>query len=348
MHALRDGSAPDAADWAVPDLPAARSLLDRLADVVEAGAGSLMVLRATGYAERDISRLEQLYAEAREAEWAEFIADCGKYLVELDKEERIGKYTLAELEEEEQSLDRLRRWYRELRSRDLLGIPATRDAAFDLKQCEERFETYAEHVYAALSQPDATSGGPGVRAADRSAVSGFRPRNWLDRAFLIGIIGKGLNGAAELLGGMLLLFLTPDADPNVAVAWTHGELSEDPNDIIATHLLHTADGLTGPGLLFGGVYLLVHGVIKVVLVTALLLNKLWAYPWMIVALLLFIAYQLYRIVLNPTVGLIGLTIFDIVIVALTWREYQQQRRRRHAETTAPSAAADENAAGPAR
>jgi hypothetical protein len=86
-------------------------------------------------------------------------ADCGKYLAELAKEERIAKYTLAELEEE-QSLDRLRRWYRELRSRDLLGIPATRDAAIDLKRCEERFEVYAEHVYAALGQSDTSPLGP--------------------------------------------------------------------------------------------------------------------------------------------------------------------------------------------
>jgi hypothetical protein len=99
----------------------------------------------------DVTRLEQLYTAAREEEWAEFDADCGKYLAELDKEERIGKYTLAELEEEEQSLDRLRRWYRELRSRDLLGIPATTDSATSLKRCEERFEAYADHVYAALS-----------------------------------------------------------------------------------------------------------------------------------------------------------------------------------------------------
>jgi hypothetical protein len=157
----RSGAVPlGQATWAIPDLPATRSLLDRLAEVVAAGAGSLLVLKATGYTERDISRLEQLYVEAREAEWAEFIADCAKYLAELAKEERIAKYTLAELEEEEQSLDRLRRWYRELRSRDLLGIPATRDAAIDLKQCEERFEVYADHVYAALSQPDASPGGP--------------------------------------------------------------------------------------------------------------------------------------------------------------------------------------------
>ena len=57
------------------------------------------MLSASGYAERDAARLDQLYAEARELEWSEFHADCGKYLAELDREERVGKYTLAELEE---------------------------------------------------------------------------------------------------------------------------------------------------------------------------------------------------------------------------------------------------------
>src|SRR6478735_3616924 len=143
------------ATWAVPDLPAVEPLLTRLAALVDAASGSLLVLAARGYGQADADRLTQLYVDARESEWAEFHADCGKYLDELDKEERIGKYTLAELEEEEQSLDRLRRWYRELRSRDLLAIPASIDSATDLKTCEERFAVYADHVYAALSSPDA-------------------------------------------------------------------------------------------------------------------------------------------------------------------------------------------------
>lgn len=71
-------------------------------------------------------------------------------------------------------------------------------------------------------------------------------------------------------------------------------------------------------MLYGAVYLLAHGIIKVALVMALLLNKLWAYPWMIV-LAVFIAYQAYRIVLSPSVGLLALTVFDLVIIALTWR-----------------------------
>src|SRR5215212_8773639 len=157
----------------------------------------------------------------------------------------------------------------------------------------------------------------------------FKPQNSLDRVFEIGIIAKGVNGAVELLGGLLLLFVSPAWIHHIAVSLTRVELSEDPHDFIATHLLHTTNGLTGNTVLFGAVYLLTHGAVKVVLVVALLLNRLWAYPWMIVVLLLFIGYQLYRIVLSPTAGLVALTVFDIVIVALTWREYLQQRRDRH-------------------
>lgn len=162
-------------------------------------------------------------------------------------------------------------------------------------------------------------------------MSIFRPRNWLDRVFAVGIVGKGLDGVLELVGGLLLLFITPGQIQHIAAAWTHAELSEDPHDMIATHLLHTAHGLSGHAVLFGALYLLAHGVVKVVLVAALLLNKLWAYPWMIVVLLLFIAYQIYRIALDPTAGLIALTIFDALIVGLTWREYREQRHRRATE-----------------
>jgi uncharacterized membrane protein len=64
---------------------------------------------------------------------------------------------------------------------------------------------------------------------------------------------------------------------------------------------------------------------------------------MIIFLVLFIGYQLYRIVLHPTAGLIALTVFDVLIVALTWREYRQQRRIRTEE--AVTAPIDDDAGG---
>jgi uncharacterized membrane protein len=156
-------------------------------------------------------------------------------------------------------------------------------------------------------------------------VTMFKPKDWLDRVFEVGIILKGLNGLAELVGGLLLLLATPESIRRLAVVLTQGELSEDPHDIIARYVLHTATGLTGSAVRFAAVYLFLHGAVKVVLVIALLLNKLWAYPCMIVVLLIFISYQLYRIALQPSAGLMLLTAFDVVIVALTWREYRRQR-----------------------
>jgi uncharacterized membrane protein len=151
-----------------------------------------------------------------------------------------------------------------------------------------------------------------------------RPRGLLDRSFEIGVALKGLNGAVELVGGVVLLAVSPATINRVAVALTRQELSEDPHDFVATHVLHTAHGLHGSTLAFGAIYLLLHGLVKVVLVTALLLNKLWAYPWMIAFLVVFIGYQLYRIAVRTTAGLVGLTIFDAVVAWLTYREYRKQ------------------------
>ncbi|MDQ6901364.1 MAG: DUF2127 domain-containing protein [Candidatus Dormibacteraeota bacterium] len=152
----------------------------------------------------------------------------------------------------------------------------------------------------------------------------------LDQTFEVAIILKGLDGVLEVLGGLLLLVVTP-ATINRIVAWlTEHELSQDPHDFIATHLLNTAHGLTKSAVLFGSLYLLSHGAVKIVLVAALLRNKLWAYPWMIGFLLIFIVYQIYRMILGPSAGLAALTAFDIFVVWLTYREYGKQRSRRAA------------------
>jgi uncharacterized membrane protein len=100
-------------------------------------------------------------------------------------------------------------------------------------------------------------------------MSWFRPRDLLDQTFEVGIILKGLDGVLEVLGGLLLLVVSPATIDRVVTSLTQHELSEDPHDFLATHLLRTAHGLTGAAVLFGAVYLLAHGLVKVVLVVAL-------------------------------------------------------------------------------
>jgi uncharacterized membrane protein len=155
-------------------------------------------------------------------------------------------------------------------------------------------------------------------------IGWFEPKGLLDQTFEVGIILKGIDGALEVIGGFLLLVVSPATIDRVVTALTQHELSQDPHDLIATHLLKTAHGLTGESVLFGALYLLSHGVVKIVLVTAILKNKLWAYPWMISFLGVFIVYQVYRLTSKPSFGLTVLTVFDIFVAWLTYREYRKQ------------------------
>ena len=161
----------------------------------------------------------------------------------------------------------------------------------------------------------------------------------LDTTFKIGLVLKGLDGVLEVAGGVLLLFLSPEAIQHVVRALTAHELSEDPHDLIARYLLHTTAHLSHGTTLFGAIYLLSHGIAKIVLVALVLRDKLWAYPWLIGLLLAFIVYQLYRItVVHFSFGLAALTVFDAFLVWLTWREYRAKRAHQHHARAAAVAA----------
>jgi uncharacterized membrane protein len=142
-------------------------------------------------------------------------------------------------------------------------------------------------------------------------------------AFEIGILLKGLDGAAEVIGALLLFVVPPGAISHAVATLTQHELSEDPHDFIASHLLRMSEQLSANAQLFAAVYLLVHGVIKVFLVWALFRGKRWAYPWAIVVFAAFGVYQMYRYYLSPSFAMIALTILDTIVIVLTWIEYRR-------------------------
>jgi uncharacterized membrane protein len=150
----------------------------------------------------------------------------------------------------------------------------------------------------------------------------------LDRIFDISVTLKGIDGLLELVGGVLLLVLSPVRLNAIVRFLTQHELSEDPHDVIATHLVRYAHLLTAGVSLFLALYLLSHGLVKIVLVVAVLKEQLWAYPWMIAFLLIFIAYQVYQLTLKLSVGLLLLTVFDLFIVYLTVLEYRKHMKKK--------------------
>jgi uncharacterized membrane protein len=145
--------------------------------------------------------------------------------------------------------------------------------------------------------------------------------------FRLSIWLKGIHAALEVVSGMLLIFLSPIQLTKFVVWMTQDELLEEPNDLIANYLLDVARQLSVSSLMFGAFYLLSHGIVKLTLVIALLKKKLWAYPWSLALFSLFIVYQIYRLSITYSLGLFVLTLFDLMVIWLIWREYKIIRKR---------------------
>lgn len=147
------------------------------------------------------------------------------------------------------------------------------------------------------------------------------------RFFLISILVKGIDGLLETVGGVLFLLVSRTALNKLILTLTQHELMEDPDDWIATALRHGFSRLSAGEKLFGGVYLLTHGLIKLFLVIGLWRDKLWAFPLSLAFLGAFIGYQAYRLSLHFSVTLLLLSLLDLGVVLLVWREYRYVSHR---------------------
>jgi uncharacterized membrane protein len=143
--------------------------------------------------------------------------------------------------------------------------------------------------------------------------------------FRLSILGKGIISLSEVLGGVLLFFVPLSFFTDFLSNYAQGELGEDSGDFIATHLLAIAQQFSLTSSLFVALYLLSRGLIKLLLIIALLKNQLWAYPLSLGVLGLFVLYQTYQIITSHSVFIIALTLFDLVVMWFIWREYEVLR-----------------------
>ena len=78
--------------------------------------------------------------------------------------------------------------------------------------------------------------------------------------FNISIIAKGIDGVLEIIGGILLFFISPKQIHSIVQRITQHELSKDHKDIIASYLLNSTTHLTKGVTTFAAMYLLWHGI----------------------------------------------------------------------------------------
>jgi uncharacterized membrane protein len=152
-------------------------------------------------------------------------------------------------------------------------------------------------------------------------VPARRTERWFRAALLL----KGLDGAAELLGAVVLL-LVPTATVHRLVAEiVSRDLLGPPDGFLTRHLVAGTAEFAAGSRAFVLVYLGLHGVVKLALVWALLRRWRPAYPAAAVVLGVFVGYELLRAVRTGSLVLPFLAALDVLVIVLVLREYRLLR-----------------------
>lgn len=132
--------------WILPDVGANFHNLNAIKGEVVNGGGEAYVMRAAVDEQSSGAFIKKINA-ARSDEYKELLEQCGEFLKELEKETDRKNFSFAEIEENEEDLGKLKKWFGLILARDFFWAPLREESASMIKYCEAALETFSERVY---------------------------------------------------------------------------------------------------------------------------------------------------------------------------------------------------------
>ena len=133
--------------WALPASDEHMALFQQLAETVRGQGGHVAVFTAQSADENDAAIIERFRAD-RTREYGEFEQRSAAFHAEIEKEERLEKFTFAELEEIEDDFQKLAAWLAKIEARDFFPTEQQQLAHDALRRCEKARDDFAKAVYA--------------------------------------------------------------------------------------------------------------------------------------------------------------------------------------------------------
>ncbi len=124
-----------------------RAAYERLARRIEEYGGEASILETASpdkaWHERTVAR----FNAARDEEYEEVVDETERFKEEVERERRKGKFTFAELEDEESNLERLHKYLARVEARDFFGAEGRGRAVAEVEGCAEVLEDFAREIY---------------------------------------------------------------------------------------------------------------------------------------------------------------------------------------------------------
>jgi len=151
----------------------------------------------------------------------------------------------------------------------------------------------------------------------------------LHRLFEVAILIKGIDGLLETVAGFLLVFVPLHSLNDIVAFVIDKELSTDPADWIVDLLSHVSVAISTDAKRLASLYLISHGLVKLLLVFALWREWRAAFPVALAFMALFVVFQVHRYTHTHSVWLLVFASIDAAVAWLIWREYRTVRTSAH-------------------
>ena len=124
-----------------------RTAYEHLARRIEEYGGEASILETTSPSEVWHKRTVSRFNAARDEEYEEVVDETNRFREEIERERRKGKFTFAELKDEESNLEQLRRYLAQVEARDAFGAKGRAKAAVEVERCAEVLRALAQEIY---------------------------------------------------------------------------------------------------------------------------------------------------------------------------------------------------------
>jgi uncharacterized protein YdbL (DUF1318 family) len=120
--------------------------LAQIADGVRSAGGTFDSFVVEAFAEEAQAVIVERFNSARNAEYAEVVERALALQAELEREGARGKFTFAEVEENEADLAKLQRWLQTVGGRDLFDAPGRSPAEQAVREAAAALQRFAERA----------------------------------------------------------------------------------------------------------------------------------------------------------------------------------------------------------
>lgn len=130
----------------LPDTEANAAELEQLAVRVREFEGEATLLRAASVDAAWEKEIQARFNAERDALYAKLRAEVAKFVEEIEREEERRRYTLSEMEELEEWLEELRRWFDKVKQRDFFKSEQAAETRAAFKAAQEHLDAFASRV----------------------------------------------------------------------------------------------------------------------------------------------------------------------------------------------------------